>query len=880
MKLKISTLKEPKHTGVVVCVNWNNTEDVFSCGDDHKLLKWNLVNSECIVVTTFPDDFFPNDMHLFPKISVGGNKHQHDVILISTADGKFHIVNHNGRIEKSVNAHQGACLIAQWSPDGAGLLTAGEDGFVKVWSRNGLLRSTIVQSDVPCFSAVWSPDSSAILHTKGNSLVIKQLNSSNKITKWKAHEGLILCVAWNANNNLILSGSEDGYSKIWDTFGQQISVSVKHDQPITSVSWSPAGDMFVLGSYNLIRLCNSNGWSHCLDRPTTGSIYNIAWSSDGTQLAAACANGHVLFAHIIDREYTWKNYACNQVGRKVIAIRDIMTDQNDQLDYPDRVIQIALGFNHLVTATVKQCFIHKLTSWNTPVTFDLKEGTISMILLAERCLCIVERAGLSVYSYMGRLLASPRWGARPESLGRAAVSLGPDALAAIDQGDRKLIHIFDLPTGLIVRSSADNAVTKLSHKMTVSSIALSQTGPINERQLALLDYNRDLYVVTFKDSKPKFVKLGSQILSICWSYETELLVGLRASSVVAWCCPRAAMQPDWLALTTVSKDVVGNGSILHLSIAAFPEKLLKHVVANMWQAALQLCRTVEDETLWACLAVLAWQHHQLPVAEEAFALIRQYHQVCYIQHLRMGALKVEVVLLLNLLLVSGDVYNNEVSEHSLELTQSLNLARQELIQETCRHFPPKHGLDELPPSQLEHILINEEHKLLYCYVPKVACTNWKRILMMLSGKWNGTDVLSITASIAHTPGLFRDLSNVSKAERDYMLENYNKMIIVRNPFERLLSAFRNKLEGDTLSARYFQDRIGRRIIKAYRENPSNESLEYGRDVTFKEFALFLTNRSEEMADVVNNEHWQPITNLCHPCLIKYTLVENTDVHLP
>lgn len=54
-----------------------------------------------------------------------------------------------------------------------------------------------------------------------------------------------------------------------------------------------------------------------------------------------------------------------------------------------------------------------------------------------RCLCIVERAGLSVYSYMGRLLASPRWGARPDTLGRAAVSLGPDALAAIDQTDRK-----------------------------------------------------------------------------------------------------------------------------------------------------------------------------------------------------------------------------------------------------------------------------------------------------------------------------------------------------------------------------------------------------------------------------------------------------------
>lgn len=36
---------------------------------------------------------------------------------------RFHIVNNNGRIEKSVTAHQGACLAAQWSPDGAGLLT-------------------------------------------------------------------------------------------------------------------------------------------------------------------------------------------------------------------------------------------------------------------------------------------------------------------------------------------------------------------------------------------------------------------------------------------------------------------------------------------------------------------------------------------------------------------------------------------------------------------------------------------------------------------------------------------------------------------------------------------------------------------------------------
>ncbi|CAG9133488.1 unnamed protein product [Plutella xylostella] len=240
-----------------------------------------------------------------------------------------------------------------------------------------------------------------------------------------------------------------------------------------------------------------------------------------------------------------------------------------------------------------------------------------------------------------------------------------------------------------------------------------------------------------------------------------------------------------------------------------------------------------------------------------------------------------VYLLLNILFcVHGyvnDVWNNNNNVegsgvHSIELTQSLNLARQEWIQEACRRRPPRGGLAELPPTQLDHILVSEKHKLLYCYVPKVACTNWKRTLMILEGKWNTTDVLSIPANLSHSMGMFRNLSSVPPEQRDYMLENYHKMIIVRNPFERLLSAYRNKLEGDSISAKYFQDRVGRRIIKAFRPNPSNESLEFGDDVSFEEFAQFLAGAPAELADVARNEHWQPVASLCHPCRVNYTLV--------
>lgn len=68
-----------------------------------------------------PKELLPTDMELFPKTS-NINKLS-DIMLITGADGCFHIMNRNGRIEKTVEAHKGAVLVGRWSYDGAGLLT-------------------------------------------------------------------------------------------------------------------------------------------------------------------------------------------------------------------------------------------------------------------------------------------------------------------------------------------------------------------------------------------------------------------------------------------------------------------------------------------------------------------------------------------------------------------------------------------------------------------------------------------------------------------------------------------------------------------------------------------------------------------------------------
>ncbi|XP_025107270.1 carbohydrate sulfotransferase 11-like isoform X2 [Pomacea canaliculata] len=236
---------------------------------------------------------------------------------------------------------------------------------------------------------------------------------------------------------------------------------------------------------------------------------------------------------------------------------------------------------------------------------------------------------------------------------------------------------------------------------------------------------------------------------------------------------------------------------------------------------------------------------------------------------------------------------SDTGNHTLYLAQTdrMTQSSQGVLGQHIRHMC--HKLKMLSdkrnitnPAIFDHILVDDRFKVLYCQVPKVACSNWRRVFLYLSGKVKAGSLLDLKLSDVH--GAYDQhltyLSDLTPEQIHYRLDNYYKFVFVREPFERLLSAYRNKLVGQTSTAQYFKEKFGRFIIKRFRDKPlaasvkdrMSRDLVDETDVRFTEFLHYLADRSRQ---VPLNEHWAQYIHLCHPCVLQYDFIgkyENLD----
>jgi intraflagellar transport protein 80 len=362
--------------------------------------------------------------------------------------------------------------------------------------------------------------------------MIKTVQANRKNLQWTAHDGIVLCVDWNVTNQNIVSGGEDCIYHVWDSFGRMMYTSKPMEHVITSIKWSPNGDVFAVGLHSHLRLCDRTGWTHSKEHiPHLGSVMNIAWTSDGTQFAAAGGGyGTVLFAQLIHRSYESQHTEVLLIEPRKIRIQDPINESVEDLEYPrDRIVEIALGYEILIVTTTTQCYVYQISNLNTPIIFDIKTSPNFIQICRKHFLMLDQLNGVQVrlsvslplplslslsltlslsflllfllllfltshpphpqvITFEGRVLSNLRFqGFRSEYLSRDMVSLSSDMVSVVDTVDKKVVYLMDPLTGRIMG--------KIAHSSEVVNLHLNQhsVGP-QERLLAFSDRNKDLFI--------------------------------------------------------------------------------------------------------------------------------------------------------------------------------------------------------------------------------------------------------------------------------------------------------------------------------------------------------------------------------------------------
>jgi len=237
----------------------------------------------------------------------------------------------------------------------------------------------------------------------------------------------------------------------------------------------------------------------------------------------------------------------------------------------------------------------------------------------------------------------------------------------------------------------------------------------------------------------------------------------------------------------------------------------------------------------------------------------------------------------------------EEKEYDQEQFQQLMKSRTELLQEQC----DQQGEESVINPHVMFVL--KERSLVWCPVYKAASTNWMYNLLYLAGR-SDTEVEETKARHPNQPNdagrEVAPLMSHSSLMSVVGQQNSTRLLIVRHPFDRLVSAFRDKLEqchgpkNCTLQNNWYYKTYGRRIVSQYRKGAV---IKFGDDFFSSQnnygapFPVLRTWRSEKMPswwEFVQSllstppssydEHWMPISLYCSPCSLPYNRILHSE----
>ena len=110
------------------------------------------------------------------------------------------------------------------------------------------------------------------------------------------------------------------------------------------------------------------------------------------------------------------------------------------------------------------------------------------------------------------------------------------------------------------------------------------------------------------------------------------------------------------------------------------------------------------------------------------------------------------------------------------------------------------------------------------------------------------------------------LHKYSEEQIQSQFKDYYKFMFVRNPYDRLLSAFRNKIENPSSKNATVYKRTVRLVKEKFRSSTHRDN----DTVTFEEFLEFVT--FSLFHGIKTNLHFAPYKNLLNACSLKFDFI--------
>ncbi|KAK7754776.1 TOR complex subunit lst8 [Diatrype stigma] len=185
------------------------------------------------------------------------------------------------------------------------LCTAGYDHTIRFWEAlSGICSRTIQHPDSQVNRLCISPDKRFLAAAGHHTVKLFDIKSTNPnpLLTFEGHSGNITGVAFHCEGKWMVTSSEDGTVKIWETRSGSVQRSYSHGSPANDVVIHPnQGEIISCDRGGSVRVWDlaENNCSHQLIPEEDVSVSSVTVASDGSLLCAANNAGNVFVWSLI-----------------------------------------------------------------------------------------------------------------------------------------------------------------------------------------------------------------------------------------------------------------------------------------------------------------------------------------------------------------------------------------------------------------------------------------------------------------------------------------------------------------------------------------------------------------------------------------------------